>query len=254
MNAKIDAKNVVTPKSCIGPTGEIAGSSNFAIASLGVLTCDAKGTCKGVLPLAITNPCPTVDSETQIASLDVFDGPDFATIDANNSGVILKACCGRAEYVIPGAKSADQPACQGKTQDVLGSMGNVIQIKQFWRRFNGPRPASTLTLLRSRTRSRRRGACPDRQPGRARAWYRRTRRASPPLRPLRPRRRVRVEAGTRRYACSGRRLRSPPPGSGVGPASAVFSTPSARPAQQPHESAREHGAGGHDGEHDLQPQ
>jgi len=72
---------------------------------------------------------PDVDSETQIASIDVFDGPDFATIDANNSGVTLKACCGRAEYVIPGAKSADQPACLGKTQDVLGSMGNVMQIK-----------------------------------------------------------------------------------------------------------------------------
>jgi hypothetical protein len=129
MNQNIDAKGVVTPKSCVGPTGEIAGASNFAIASLGVLTCDAKGKCKGVLPLALNNPCPDVDSETQIASLDVFDGPDFATIDANGSGVILKACCGRAEYVIPGAKSADQPACQGKVQDVLGSMGNVIQIK-----------------------------------------------------------------------------------------------------------------------------
>jgi hypothetical protein len=132
MNQNVDTKGVVTPKSCVvAPTGEIAGASNFAIASLGVHTCDAKGKCKGVLPLAISNPCPDVDSETQIASIDIFDGPGFVTIQPANSSITLKACCGRAEYVIPGAKSADQPACQSLSapQDVLATMGNVVQIK-----------------------------------------------------------------------------------------------------------------------------
>jgi hypothetical protein len=132
MNQNVDAKGVVTPKSCvIAPTGEIAGASNFAIASLGTLTCDAKGTCKGVLPLALGNPCPDTDSETQIASIDIFDGAASASITPPNSSITLKACCGRAEYVIPGAKSADQPACQNLNppQDVLATMGNVVQIK-----------------------------------------------------------------------------------------------------------------------------
>ena len=130
MSQNVDAKGNVTPINCPTlPTGNPAGTSNFAIAYFGSLTCDAKGNCKGVLPVT-NNPCPGVDAVSQVTSVDVFDGPaSVSFVNLNGSGLTLKGCCGTNQYLIPGANTGEQEACQnaGK-QDVLATMGTVTQI------------------------------------------------------------------------------------------------------------------------------
>ncbi len=129
MNQNIDAKGGVAPVTCPPlSTGNPAGTSNFAIAYFGSLTC-SNGTCKGVLPITV-NPCPGVDAVSQVISVDVFDGPASVSLNPNNSELTLKGCCGTNQYLIPGVNTGDQEACQlaGK-QDVLATMGTVTQIK-----------------------------------------------------------------------------------------------------------------------------
>jgi hypothetical protein len=130
MSENIPAKGTPTPIQCAELLGrDPAGSSNFVAIQLGGLTCDSKGTCKGVIT-NVANPCPNVDAVQQVVALNVYDGPAAAVIDnVNGSGVTLKKCCGLNQNILPGSPAAEQPGCQGVTQDVLAAMGAVVQIK-----------------------------------------------------------------------------------------------------------------------------
>jgi hypothetical protein len=129
VDRNIDSKGNATPTICNNPVaGDVAGTSSFAVAQRGTLTCSTKGTCKGVLPQSIIDPCPTVDKVYQVVRIDVFDGPVFASVNVGG-GTTLQACCGRNQTVIANVLTSDQPDCQGTTQDVLATSGTVLQVK-----------------------------------------------------------------------------------------------------------------------------
>ena len=125
----IDTKGVITPKTCTHPVaGNIAGTANYAIAQQGTLTCDSKGSCKGVLPVVAADPCPDVDKVSQYIRLEVFDGSSFVSIDVG--GAVLKGCCGRNQNLVGGGFPVSAVApCNTAEQDSLAVGGTVVQIK-----------------------------------------------------------------------------------------------------------------------------
>jgi len=131
-NENIDSHGNPTPVVCTAAiVGDIAGTSNYAIAQMDTIPCDATtAKCQGSIPLSTTDPCPSVDKIAQVARVEVFDGPDSAV--QNVIGTNLFACCSPyAEAAGGSAVSHAVPppnGCQGSVQDVLAVAGTVTNV------------------------------------------------------------------------------------------------------------------------------
>jgi hypothetical protein len=79
------------------------------------------------------NLCNQNDKVLQVASLDVFDGDKVLQknipVPGTSGSIDLFACCGRIQTVIPGVAASNFAPCDTATQDVLATMGNVVNVK-----------------------------------------------------------------------------------------------------------------------------
>jgi hypothetical protein len=124
MNEDIDKTGAVAAKTCPSTGGDLSGKINFTTGNIGSLTC-ANGSCKGTLPVVTTDPCPDVDKVSELRRLEVFDGPDVASVTF--LGTDLKTCCGPTQQIVGGVPTSGYAPCTTSTQDVLGEMGTVTQ-------------------------------------------------------------------------------------------------------------------------------
>lgn len=123
MDEEIDKTGASAAKTCVSVV-HIEGKMNFVTGNIGLLTC-TDGTCKGTLPVVTTDPCPDVDKVTELRRLEVFDGPDKASVVT--LGTTLAACCGAGQTTVGSTAVSATAPCTTSTQDVMGEMGTITQ-------------------------------------------------------------------------------------------------------------------------------